>query len=568
MSRDETRATVLRLGLATTVFAAGYLGLCVWTSDHLPASVAVGGVQVGGSTHDEAVAAIDRAAAPLLERPITVSVPGTEHEFEVVPGRAGFTVDAAASIAGLTGFTVDPATVWSKLNGRVEAPLVTHHDDVLLSRTLEAEAARSSLAPIEGSVSFEGGKVSVSEAEPGHELDVVGTRLAIRRAFPRETQVDASTTPVPPEVGVEAIRRAAKGFAATAVSGPVTVTVGKTSVRIAPEDFDSALSMRPDGAGGLEPVFDEERLAAIVADRVDVATRAPKDARWTFKDDRPHLEPSVDGIAVDAAELPGLVAAAIGSTDRTVTIAPKVTRPRFTTEEATKAGITEVVVDFRSPFPAQDTTRTRNLVVATKAINGTYIPPGGTFSLNGVLGERTTEKGYADGTVIIDGRLTRGTGGGISQVSTVMYNLAYFAGADILEFRPHAFFIPRYPEGREATVYWPTIDNRFRNDTPYGMLLQTWVEGDEVRGRVWSTKTWDIRSVKSERRNVVEPEKIKDDSPTCYPQQPNPGFDVTVTRQWYRPGSSVLVKSEDVTTHYVPEHEVVCTNPEAKRRWG
>ena len=132
-----------------------------------------------------------------------------------------------------------------------------------------------------------------------------------------------------------------------------------------------------------------------------------------------------------------------------------------------------------------------------------------------------------------------------------------------LEFSPHAFFIPRYPEGREATVYWPTIDNKWKNDTPYGMLLQTWVEGGNVRGRVWSTKTWDVTSVKGPRRDVVPPKTIRDDSLKCYPQQPNPGFDVTVTRQWRRPGSSELVRSEPVTTHYVPEDHIICTNPRA-----
>jgi hypothetical protein len=90
------------------------------------------------------------------------------------------------------------------------------------------------------------------------------------------------------------------------------------------------------------------------------------------------------------------------------------------------------------------------------------------------------------------------------------------------------------------------------------------VQDGFVRGRVWSTKTWDITSVKSDRTNVKPPKTIEDGSATCYPQQPQPGFDVTVTRQWYRPGSSVLVKSEAVKTRYIPEDEIICTNPDAK----
>ena len=141
---------------------------------------------------------------------------------------------------------------------------------------------------------------------------------------------------------------------------------------------------------------------------------------------------------------------------------------------------------------------------------------------------------------------------------------------DFLEFSPHAFFIPRYPEGREATVYWPTIDNKWKNDTPYGMLLQTWVEGGNVHGRVWSTKYWDVAVGQGSSSQCRPPRTIRDDSLTCYPQQANAGFDVTVTATVGRPGSSTLVRSEPVTTHYVPEDEIICTNPtrNPELAWG
>ena len=99
--------------------------------------------------------------------------------------------------------------------------------------------------------------------------------------------------------------------------------------------------------------------------------------------------------------------------------------------------------------------------------------------------------------------------------------MAYFAGAQILEFTPHAFFIPRYPEGREATVHWPSVDNKWKNNTPYGMLLQTWVADGNVHGRVWSTKHWDIKSVKepvatswSPRRSATTPRRATRSRPT------------------------------------------------------
>ena len=564
-NRRERRSTALRLAVAAVVLGGGYAGLCTWSAQHVPATVSVGSIRVGGMTPEAARADIGNGSAALLTTPIALTVPGRAEPVQVVPREAGLRVDAERSLDGLTGFTLDPRTVWDKLTGSVEAPLLTSADDDALTAYLGRLAPSVALAPVEGKVTFPGGAVTVDLPVPGRSLDIAATKLALRKAFPDRTEATAAVRETAPRVSAETIQQFASQFGSTAMSRPLTLVAGTTRVQLPPAAYAPMVTVVPDAAGGLTPKFDEPKLARLVASKLKVTTRAARNARWVFEpgNGRPRLVPSVDGAAVDEDAVAKRVVAAISSTNRTVDVRPTIARPAFTTQDALKAGVRSLVVDFKSPFPTGDTTRTHNLVVATKRINGTYVKPGGVFSLNGILGERTKEKGYADGTIIINGRLTRGIGGGVSQVSTVIYNLAYFAGVDFLEFSPHAFFIPRYPEGREATVYWPSIDNKWRNDTPYGMLLQTWVEDGYVHGRVWSTKTWDIKSIKGPRRNVVPPKTIRTDSLKCYPQEANPGFDVTVTRQWYRPGSSTLVKSESVSTHYKPEDRIICTNPAA-----
>lgn len=564
--RTERRSTVLRLLVALVVIGGAYAGLCIWSSKHVPSNVEVGGIKVGGMSPEQARAAIVRGSKPVLETPIVLSVPDTAEKFQVVPAKAGLAVDAARPLDGLVGFTLSPTTVWSKLTGSVSLPLPTRVDDRRLRAAVQALAAEVAVKPTEGAITFPEGRLTVDLPSPGRALDVAETTLALRQAFPDQTVAAAAVTPVEPAMSAERLQEIADGFPMTAMSGPVSLVSGASTVQLTPADFAPMVRMVPDGGAGLKPAWDEKKLTALVSSKVTVPTKPPSNARWVFEanNGKPRLIPSVDGSAVDEPALTKQVIAAIGSDQRTVDVKLVPVKPAFTTQDAQAAGVTTMIVDFTSPFPPEDTTRTQNLRVATRTINGTYVPPGGTFSLNGILGERTTAKGYADGTVILNGRLTRGTGGGVSQVSTVIYNLAYFAGVDFLEFRPHGFFIPRYPEGREATVYWRSIDNRWKNDTPYGMLLQTWVEGDVVRGRVWSTKTWDITSIKGPRSNVKPPKDLRDDSLTCYPQQPSPGFDVTVTRRWYRPGDPTLVKSEAVSTHYMPEDKITCTNPKAR----
>jgi vancomycin resistance protein YoaR len=566
MSRTDRRNTAIRFVVSLLVLVGAYVGLCVWASEHVPASAMVGDIRIGGMTSEEARAAVEKGAAGMLSTPIVVSVPGQSGTFPVEPGKVGFAVDVERSLEGLAGFTLNPVTVWEKLTGDVQAPLVTKVDDDALTAFLDKTATIMAAPATEGGVSFPDGKVSVTLPQPGQTLDIAGTKLALRRAFPGTTTATAAVHPVEPEITAEQYQQVADDFGQRAMSGPVEIVADGATTKLNPSEFAPVISVVKDGTAGLTPRFDEEKLTEILADKVKVKTNKAKDARWTFEpgNGRPKLIPSVDGTAVDEKALTKHVIDAITSDERKVTVKTTVTKPKFTTEDAKAAGVKELVVDFRSPFPPGDPTRTNNLVVAARTINGTYLAPGDTFSLNGVLGERTKAKGYGDGTVIINGRLTRGTGGGISQVSTTIYNMAYFAGADIIEATPHAFFIPRYPEGREATVYWPTVDNKWRNDTDHGMLLQTWVDGGYVHGRVWSTKTWDVKSIKGPRRNVVPPKTIRNDSLKCYPQEANPGFDVTVTRQWYRPGSSTLVKSEAFHTHYIPEDRIICTNPKAR----
>ncbi|MCB1299764.1 MAG: VanW family protein, partial [Tetrasphaera sp.] len=134
---------------------------------------------------------------------------------------------------------------------------------------------------------------------------------------------------------------------------------------------------------------------------------------------------------------------------------------------------------FTTHFPyAPD--RTHNITLAAKRLNGAYVAPGETFSLNAWLGQRTPEKGYRGAPVIYNGRLTKDYGGGISQVSTTLFNAIFFSGAQIDQYTPHSFYISRYPEGREATISWPNVDNRFTNTTKGGILIQASVGPDSI----------------------------------------------------------------------------------------
>jgi len=285
----------------------------------------------------------------------------------------------------------------------------------------------------------------------------------------------------------------------------------------------------------------------------------PVDASVRLAADKPEIVPAVPGTRFDAG--PSTSArfrtALVSDSGRTVTLTVVPASPKVTTVAVQGWQITAPISTFTTQFPVNPP-RTNNIKIAVQKLNGTLIRPGGQFSLNATLGERTAAKGYQKAPVIYGGRLVSDYGGGVSQVSTTTYNAAFFAGVKIDQILAHSFYIARYPEGREATVSWPDVDQKWTNDTGSGILIQASVTGSDLSVTLWGTKRWDIEAVKGPRRNVVKPKVIVDAKKDCVPQQPTPGFDVTVTQIFKKNGAQV--KQVGFNTHYIPEDTVTCSH--------
>src|SRR4029453_17413402 len=247
-------------------------------------------------------------------------------------------------------------------------------------------------------------------------------------------------------------------------------------------------------------------------------------------------------------------ALAAGDRERRATVQTAVREPELTTAEAEKLGVKQQVSTFATILTS-NSLRTENLRVAARTVNGTLVMPGETFSLNGVLGERTRAKGYNEAPAINSGRLVRDVGGGVSQMATTIFNNVFFSGLEDVYHKPPSFYISRYPEGREATVNWPTVDLKWRNDSPYAVIVQAWVDR-KVHVSFWSTKVWDIEAGKSQRSNYRSPQTIHDPSPGCVEQEASSGFDVSVQRIFKKNGATV--KTETFHTTYMAEDRVVC----------
>ncbi len=115
--------------------------------------------------------------------------------------------------------------------------------------------------------------------------------------------------------------------------------------------------------------------------------------------------------------------------------------------------------------------RTTNLRLACEAIDGYILAPGATFSFNDVVGERTAEKGYQAAAVYSGNDTVDELGGGVCQVASTLYYGALLADLEIVERAVHTFSVSYVPTGMDATVYWGSLDFKFKNNTGYPIKI-------------------------------------------------------------------------------------------------
>jgi vancomycin resistance protein YoaR len=218
----------------------------------------------------------------------------------------------------------------------------------------------------------------------------------------------------------------------------------------------------------------------------------------------------------------------------------------------------QVVESFDTPLTS-DRIRTRNLIRGGEMLTGTVLLPGEEFNLWDTLSPISVENGYYSSGVLVNGIHTEGVGGGLSQMATTSYNAAYFAGYEILQFRPHSVWFERYPAGRESTIFRGSINVRFRNDTPYAAILSSYVENNRVHVDIWSTPHYKVETSSSGKRDIVQAGSREVSGPDCEESGTGQdGFTITNTRTVYFLDGTVAKPADPFTWTYRPDHAVIC----------
>jgi len=212
--------------------------------------------------------------------------------------------------------------------------------------------------------------------------------------------------------------------------------------------------------------------------------RPPKDAIFELTDAKvTRFEPSEDGIVIDAELTLSHLDEALSSSQGEAEIAVLVQEPEIKTAEVNDMGITERVARGVSYFRGSSNARMTNIRNASDKMNGLIVEPHTEFSYNQAIGDVSTKNGFVIGLIIEKGRTVEGVGGGVCQPSTTMFRAALDGGYPITERYAHAYRVHYYEEGGpgyesgkpgiDATVYAPSKDLKFLNDTDNHILILT-----------------------------------------------------------------------------------------------
>ena len=276
------------------------------------------------------------------------------------------------------------------------------------------------------------------------------------------------------------------------------------------------------------------------------------------------VQPSRDGLDVPEDKLGGAIIEALEKSGdaRQVLVTPEPVAAKITTEMAGGLGIKEIIGSFTTYFPYAEY-RLTNIHRAARWMDGVIVQPGEVFSYNKAVGERTEARGFVPGIMIDKGIFKKDWGGGVSQVATTTWNAAWFSGLELVQHKPHSFYISRYPPGRESTVAWPNVDVKFRNNSGHPIFVDTSYTNKSVTVTIYGTKFVEVDTETGPRVNQVPFKVLESDAKECIFQQGVPGFTIDVWRILKRDG--VEFKREKYRTRYRAEDRIICTNPEA--RW-
>jgi len=469
--------------LLTAVSACAY-HLAFWNKIY--PGVKIAGVSVGNKTIAEADSLLTKKINSLPEK-IILSSPNKTWEINLKEISFSYQKQKALKKAYQVGRNKNPFKAWQEKKTAwvkgVNIPLEYKLNQEAFQNQLDQIATSVFIPTVNPQIKISSSQnqkiIIIEPGQSGQELDkrlflaIFSSNISQLNFQPLKLPLN-KTNPALSEEETNTLKIRAEKF------------LGKT-LKIEFEDFCSVVDDKQlinliSPFGG----FDKEKIKSLVENLSLSINRPAQNASFKFEQGRVVLfQEAVEGIRVKEKETEEKIIQELifleTQEQKEQTLTPEVIRiePEIKTEDANNLGIEELLGRGESYFKGSIPSRVHNIILASKRLNGLLIKPGEVFSFNQALGEVSSTTGYQEAYIIREGRTVLGDGGGVCQVSTTLFRAALNAGLPIIERKAHAYRVGYYEQhfspGFDATVFSPSVDLKFKNNTPAYILIQSQV---------------------------------------------------------------------------------------------
>ena len=482
-------------------------------ADKIYPGVAVAGVDLSGLTLGQAVVKLN--ANLTYGRFGQIRLSNGKDEWVYTPEALGFSYNPmeaateALAVGRNKGLRPNLAEQARALREGINITPGIVFDQAKAYQVIQSLARQTDIALVEPSISLEGTRVNVIEGQTGRTLDIMQTINKVEPYFLLQKNGDVNMV-VNQQKPVTINQDETASLAENILSQPFTINPSESNAGqgpwvIEPEDLANLLSIEQKDDHGSRTyalTFNRPALEGYIRSIAPGLQIDPVNARMIFNDDTRQLEviaSAVIGAAVDVDQSIDAIIEKMRAGDHAASLVMQIVDPAVKDGSlAAELGITELVAETTSYYYGSDAARVQNIRTSAASFHGVLVAPGEVFSMAKYLTDISLDNGYAEAPIIVGDQTVDGIGGGICQVSTTVFRTAFFGGFPIVERHPHAYRVSYYEQqsngwvdnnlaGLDATVYVPLVDFKFRNDTPYWLLMETYPTQNSLTWKFYST---------------------------------------------------------------------------------
>lgn len=445
--------------------------------------IRMGGEELGGLNPNQVVNKIENKASQTEEILLRWGV----NKWVITASNIGLVYEPEPSamealLIGRSGnWGSDLKVKWKALLRGVDIDPVWSWNNSGLDQAIASIAAQIDIPAMEPEIVREkdGKELIVSPGEDGRQVNITLLKVKLRSAIKTwgGKIIDIPVTDIRPKLTDEQVELVKTK--AAAILGKNLIIDYQDEEQKWEVGEDQILTWLDLPSGG----WKRNKIKEWVSELAQTVNRSPQNSTFKFLGEGKveEFKPAKDGVTVlEENTTEGVVVILDRMIEKnesqTMELETRKTEPEIATGDANGLGIKELIGKGESWFTGSITNRIYNLKRASETISGILVAPGEVFSFNKAVGEVSANTGYKQAYIIKEGKTILGDGGGVCQVSTTLFRAILAAGLPIKERTAHAYRVSyyevKYQPGFDATVFQPSPDFKFENDTGNYILIQ------------------------------------------------------------------------------------------------